>query len=113
MNTLAKDMSLSQITKVPGVGYLIIFITGIYVNFFVIESLIVPGNASVKVNNISSNEFLFRIGIVSFMIMVIFDVVLNWALYVIFEPIEKTYLCFQRFFDWSTVPSFASQCSIY
>ena len=89
MNTLNKKMSLSQIAKVAGIGYLIIFITGIYANFFVMENLIVPGNAVETTNNILSNSFLFRFGIVCFIIMVIFDVVLTWALYLIFQPIDK------------------------
>jgi len=89
MNTKNKKLSFSQITKIAGIGYLIIFITGIYANFFVLENLIVQNNSSATVSNILSNELLFRIGIVIFLIMVIFDVILTWALYIILEPVDK------------------------
>ena len=87
MNT--SKLSFSQITKIAGIGYLIIFISGIYANFFVLENLIVQNNSSATVSNILGNEFLFRIEVVTFLIMVIFDVVLTWALYIIFEPIDR------------------------
>ena len=83
MNTLKK------ISKIAGIGYLFIFITGIFSNFFVLESLIVPGDASATVNNISDNQSLYRIGILSFIIMVVWDVVLAWALYILLKPVNE------------------------
>ena len=83
MNTLKK------ISKIAGVGYLFIFVTGIFSNFFVMESLTVPGNAAATVNNISDNQSLYRIGILSFIIMVVWDVVLAWALYVLLKPVNE------------------------
>lgn len=81
--------ALKKIARVAGVGYLIIFLSGIYANFFVLESLIVPGDATITANNIMSSESLFRAGILSFIIMVIFDVVLAWALYVLLKPVHQ------------------------
>jgi len=81
--------SLKTISKIAGFGYLIIFITGIFSNFFVLESLIVPGDAATTANNIMGADSLFRIGILSFFIMVIFDVVLAWALYILLKPVDK------------------------
>jgi len=81
--------SFKKISRIAGFGYLIIFITGIYANFFVLESLIVPGNATETANNIAGNEALFRIGILSFIIMVVFDMVLAWALFVLLKPANK------------------------
>ena len=40
--------SLKNISKIAGFGYLIIFFTGIFSNFVVLESLIVPGDAACK-----------------------------------------------------------------
>ena len=80
--------SLKKISKIAGFGYLIIFITGIFSNFFVLENLIVPGDAAITANNIMSNDWLFRMGILSFFIMVIFDVVLAWALYLLLKPVN-------------------------
>lgn len=81
--------SLLKISKIAGFGYLIIFISGIFANFFVLDSLIVPEDAATTANNIMENLALFRIGILSFIIMVIFDVVLAWALYILLKPVDK------------------------
>ncbi|MFC2088530.1 DUF4386 domain-containing protein [Calditrichota bacterium] len=81
--------SNQKISKLAGFGYLIIFITGIFSNFFVLENLIIPGDAATTANNIVGNDLLFRIGILSFILMVIFDVVLSWALYILLKPVNK------------------------
>jgi hypothetical protein len=69
-------ISPKNTARIAGIGYLIIFITGIFSNFFVLESFIVPGEAATTANNIMSNALLFRVGILSFIIMVVFDVFL-------------------------------------
>lgn len=81
--------SLGKISKIAGLGYLVIFITGIFSNFIVLEGLVVPGDAAATANNITGNELLFRVGILSFIIMVVFDVVLAWALYVLLKPVNR------------------------
>jgi hypothetical protein len=82
--------SNQQIARFSGAGYLIIFITGIFANFFVIEGLISPGDAATTAATIQANESLFRTGIFSFIIMVIFDVLLAWTLYILFKPVHNT-----------------------
>lgn len=77
------------IAKIAGIGYLIIFITGIFSNFFILENLIVSGDATSTFNNFQNNDSLFRIGIFGFIIMVIFDVVLTWALYILLLHVNK------------------------
>jgi hypothetical protein len=82
-------VSLRRIALFAGIGYLVIFITGIFANFFVLENLLVQGDAVATVRNIAENELLFRIGIVSFIVMVIFDAVLAWALYILLKPVNR------------------------
>ncbi len=81
--------SLHKIAKIAGFGYLIIFITGIFSNFIVLEGLIVPEDATTTANNITGNDMLFRLGILSFIIMVVIDAVMAWALYVLLIPVNK------------------------
>jgi hypothetical protein len=38
--------SLNNIAKIAGAGYLVIFISGIFANFFVLEGLVVSGDAA-------------------------------------------------------------------
>ncbi|AAM05729.1 TPA: DUF4386 domain-containing protein [Methanosarcina acetivorans] len=84
------DISLRQAAIVAGFGYLIIFLLGIIANFFVLQNLIVPEDAAATVNNIMANEWQFRLGILGFIIMVIFDVVVAWALYVLLKPVNRS-----------------------
>ena len=57
------DISLRQAAIVAGVAYLIIFLAVIFAEFFVRQSIIVPGDAAETANNIMASEMLFRAGI--------------------------------------------------
>ena len=90
--------NLNIVARIAGIGYLTIFVTGIFANFFVLESIVVPNDAQVTYNNILENTSRFRIGFLSFVIMVVFDVVLTWALYVLFEPVNRNLSLFGAWF---------------
>lgn len=87
-NGIAKK-SLLVYARFAGFGLLLMFILAIFANFFVLESLIIPGNAATTANNIMANELLFRGGISSFIIVLILDVLVAWALYILFKPVNK------------------------
>jgi hypothetical protein len=84
------DMSLHKAAIVAGIGLLIMTIFAIFANFFVFQKLIIPGDATTTANNIMTNEMQFRIGICSFLIVIICDVVVAWALYVFLKPVNKS-----------------------
>lgn len=65
---------------ITGVSYLIIFFAAIFANFFVIESLI-----SDPLTAVQQDHFYVRAGIMAFLITVIFDVVVAWALYELYR----------------------------
>jgi hypothetical protein len=90
--------SLQKIARIAGIGYLVIFITGIFANFFILEGLVISGDAARTFKNIVENGTQFRIGVLSFILMVIFDVVLTWALYVLFKPFNKNLALFSAWF---------------
>ena len=81
-----RNMSLRTAALVAGFGLLIMFFAAIFANFFVIEGLIVPGDAETTLNNIMTHQLLFRFGIFSFLIVLICDVLVAWGLYVLFKP---------------------------
>lgn len=84
-----KLASMNKIIALAAFGYLVIFVTGIFANFFILERMVIPNDATSTFNNILENTLRFRTGILSFVIMVVFDVVLTWALFLIFEPVNR------------------------
>jgi len=90
MTNRIADLSLRKAAIVAGLGLLIMTISAIFANFIVLESLIVPGDAAITANNIIASEGLFRSGICSFIIVIIMDVVVAWALYVLLKPVNKS-----------------------
>ena len=83
------SITQQQAAAVAGVGYLLIIVLATFAEFFVRTALIVPGNATATVNNLIANEQLFRIGIVSFLVVIVVDVVVSIALYIVFKPVNK------------------------
>lgn len=83
-------LSINKIAKITGFGYLIIFVTGFFSNFFVLESIVIWEESSKTVENLVQNEMLFRYGIVGFVIMVIADLLLAWTLYYLLKNVNKS-----------------------
>jgi MFS family permease len=84
------EISQRKAAMIAGLGLLIMTILAIFANFFVFQKLIVPGDSVTTANNILASQGLFRIGICSFLIVAILDVVVAWALYVLLEPVNKS-----------------------
>ena len=84
------DISLSKAARIAGLGLLIMTIAAIFATFFARHNLIVHGDTATTVNNILAKEMLFRSGICSYLIVIICDVVVAWALYVFLKPINKS-----------------------
>ena len=84
------DISLRQAARIAGFGLLIMFIPAMFAYGFVIGSLVVPGDAAATAENIMASEMLFRTGIFSFLIVIILDVLVAWALYVFLKPVNKS-----------------------
>ncbi|MBK5441793.1 MULTISPECIES: DUF4386 domain-containing protein [unclassified Peribacillus] len=76
-------------SRVAGFGLLLMAILAIFSNFSVFNGLIISDDAATTANNIITNEMLFRSGFISFVIVLILDVLLAWALYVLLKPVNK------------------------
>jgi hypothetical protein len=90
MTNRVTDISLGKSAIVAGFGLLVMTIFYISADFFIFQNLIVPGDATKTANNIISNEMLFRTGICSFLIVIVCDVVVAWALYVFLKPVTRS-----------------------
>ena len=83
------QLSLRQAARLAGIGYVVIFLLAIFANFSVVEGLIEAGDAATTAANIRESEGLFRLGLVSFGVVFIVDVVVAWALYVFFRSVGR------------------------
>ncbi|MBG0783505.1 MAG: DUF4386 domain-containing protein [Anaerolineaceae bacterium] len=83
--------SIQRNARLAGVLYLIITIAAIIAHMYVPSTLIVPGDATATVGNISNSEMLFRFGgIGSELIVLLSEVILAVLLYVLLKPVNKT-----------------------
>lgn len=82
-------VSERQAARIAGYGYLAIAFLSFFANFFVRVRLIEPDDAAATAGNIMDSETLFRVGVVSFLIVFVLDVVVAWALYLFFRPVNR------------------------
>jgi len=95
------DTSISLYARTAGVGYLVIIATGIFAEFFVRSSLMVPGDPAATAMNISASEILFRTGLAAELVMLTCDVFLALALYVVFKEVSRSLALLAAFFRLS------------
>jgi len=73
-------MKSRTLSITAGISYLIIFFAAIFANFFVLESL-----RNEPLVTIQQNHIIVRFGIMAFIITVVFDVVVAWALFELYK----------------------------
>ncbi len=83
------DISPRLAARIAGIGYLIIFVLAIFGNFVVLNGMIDTGDAAATAANIRESEGLFRAGLVAFAIVFLVDVVVAWALYIVFRSLGR------------------------
>lgn len=71
-----------------GLGLLLMFIAAMFANFVVIEGMVVPDDAAATLANLQANEQLFRLGLASFLLVVLLDVLVAWSLYIFLKPAD-------------------------
>ena len=87
---MKKELSSAKKTaRIAGLLYFILAITGAFSMIYVPSILIVPGDATVTVKNIVTNESLFRLGIVSGLACQVLFIFLVLELYKLFKAVNK------------------------
>jgi Domain of unknown function (DUF4386) len=81
--------SRRRAARIAGVSYLAMFVLAIFANFFVREGLIEPGDAAGTIANIEGSMGLFRLGLLAFVVIFVLDVVVAWALHVVFRGVNR------------------------
>jgi hypothetical protein len=82
-------VSLRNAAMITGVSIIVMAIAAGFAVGFVLEGLIVPGDAVATTNNIKTSEMLFRMGIFSWLIILVCDVLAAWGLYIFLKPVNK------------------------
>lgn len=73
---------------VAGFGLLLMAVVAGLANFLAIEALITPGDAAATAADIAASEGTFRLGIAGFFVVAALDVVVAWALFAVFRPMQ-------------------------
>ena len=76
-------------TRVAGLLYLLLVITGFFGTFYVPITLIVPGDAGATADHIRTSESLFRLGIASELISATVFIFVVLALYRVFKGVNQ------------------------
>lgn len=83
------DISLKGSAIAAGIALLLMAIIAPIANFSILQGLIEPGDAMKTVTNITENTGSFRLGIFLFVIVVLLDIIVAWALYIFLKPQNK------------------------
>ncbi len=82
------ELTSRQMAKTAGFSLVIMFLAAMIAEFYARQSLIVPGDAVKTAHNILQNRFDFCVGIVSFIVVLICDILAAWSLYFFLKPVN-------------------------
>jgi hypothetical protein len=84
------DWSMRNASMTTGVGLLLMSALAGFGKFVALDGLVTEGNAAQTANDVVASEGLFRLGIVSLIMVIALDVVVAWALYRVFSPVSRS-----------------------
>lgn len=82
------DISPRKVALTAAIGLLVLALLAPFALFGVLQNLVVPTDAAATVENIIASEGFFRAGIAAFLIVIMLDIVVAWALYVLLRPVN-------------------------
>lgn len=81
--------SNKRTARIAGATFLIVFICGIFAEFFVRQEIIISNDIAGTAQNIKNEESLFRLGIASDLMMVLAFFIYGYLLYTLFKSFHK------------------------
>jgi Domain of unknown function (DUF4386) len=78
-----------RIARIAGASYLLMFALAILANVLVLDGLVAAGDPAATTANIASSPGLLRTGILAFLLIVLLDITLAWALQVVFRSVDR------------------------
>lgn len=88
MTNHVEELSLRKAALISGIAILVMTIAAMVATDLTIGSLVVPDDAVTTFNNITSSDMMFRIGIFSWIIILICDIIAAWGLYIFLKPVN-------------------------
>ena len=86
----APGITRRRVALTAGIGLLLMAVLAPLAHFGVLENLVVSGDAATTVGNIMADEGLFRLAIAALLVVTFLDIVVAWALYILFKPVHPT-----------------------
>ena len=83
------EKPLSFYARAAGFSILFLGVAGIVANIFITGGLAIPEDAAIIADTIMINDLFLRLGIFSFVIMLILDIIAAWALYILLKQVNK------------------------
>ena len=81
--------SIRSASMTAGVALLLMSVLAGLGKFVALDGLVTQGNAARTATDIAESDGLFRLGIASMFLVIVLDVVVAWALYRVFRPVNK------------------------
>lgn len=81
-------LTLRQAALIAGFGYL--FMPVAYAEFAIFPKIVIPGNIEQTARNIVAHPQLFGGAILCYVITLVLDVIIAWALYFLFVPVNRS-----------------------
>lgn len=78
---------MRQAALIAGFGYLLMPVA--YAEFSIYPKLVIPGNIEQTVQNIVAHRGLFVAAMLCYLISLVLDVVIAWALYILLAPVNR------------------------
>ena len=88
MTNLNTNSSINKTARVAGLLYLTLVPLGFF-GMYASSGLVVPGDAAATASNIMASESLFRLGIVSALLVQVVNIFVVLALYRLLKPVNK------------------------
>ena len=86
----APTRSIRTAALVAGLSLMAMAVLAGFGNFVAVEGLVTPGDAVSTADDILAAEGTFRLGVLAFYVVVVFDVVIAWALMRVFDPVSRS-----------------------
>ena len=102
------EISQRKTALIAATGYLVVFVLGLFTNFFIFGKIIVPGDATKTATNVIAHQLLFRLGIAAWVIVLVFDSIVAWALYIFLKPVNHNLALLCAWFRLMYVAIFAA-----